>query len=390
MDDPAHLAWLDREARRLLAFFHPSLRADGGYDVLDFMGSPLPRVSQELHTTTRMIHSYALGRKLGHPGSDTIIDAGMDFLWHRHRDGTHGGYLWAVRDRDVIDGSKLAYGHAFVLLAASSARLAGHPDADRLIADIVEVIDRHYWDEQTSRLREEYTRDWQTFSTYRGMNANMHGVEAMLAAFEATGETIWLDRAGRILDFFIGAMAASHDWRIQEHYTETWQVDPSYSGNPMFRPAGTTPGHSLEFGRLILHHWDLARRPDSGAPDQARALIGRALADAWMPDGGIAYTLDDEGRVAIPDRYWWPVAEAIGAVATLLKIAPAPQYEQWYRRLWTFADAHLIDHTRGGWFPELAPDGRPASRQFLGKPDVYHALQATVIPSFPRISRYLQ
>ena len=36
----------------------------------------------------------------------------------------------------------------------------------------------------------------------------------------------------------------------------------------------TTPGHSLEFARLVRQHWDLAGRPDSGAPDRA-ARLGR-------------------------------------------------------------------------------------------------------------------
>jgi sulfoquinovose isomerase len=385
-----HRAWLEREARRQLAFFGATLRADSGFDMLDLDGTPLPYVSQELHTTTRMVHSYALGQAIGHSGADRIIDAGMDFLWRHHRDGDHGGYFWAVDGKEVKDGTKLAYGHVFVLLAASSARIAGHPMADRLLFDIADVIERHYWDEDSGRLREEYTRDWQAFSTYRGMNANMHGVEAMLAAHEATGEQIWLDRAGRILEFFIGEMAAANDWRIPEHYTEDWQVDPAYSGNPMFRPAGTTPGHSVEFGRLLLHHWDLCGRPENGTVARARSLIERALADAWRPDGGLAYTLDRDGRVAIPDRYWWPVAEAIGAVAALQKIAPAASDEAWYRRLWSFADDCLIDHARGGWFPELGPDGTPAARQFQGKPDIYHSLQATLYPLCSGVSRPLR
>jgi sulfoquinovose isomerase len=387
--DPVHRAWLRADAERQIAFFRPSLRSDGGFDVLDRDGRPLPRGPQELHTTTRLVHSYALAHAIGDARAFEIIDAGMSFLWNRHRDARHGGYAWSVTGAEIADGTKLAYGHVFVLLAASSAATAGHPDASRLLADITEVLDRHFWDEANGLFRDEFDRDWTPFSTYRGMNANMHGVEALLAAYEATGETIHLSRAGRILDFFIGRMAPVHGWRLPEHYSEDWTVDPGYSGNPMFRPAGTTPGHSLEMARLLLQHWDLAGRPDGDAPTAARALVDRALTDAWAPDEGLAYTLDSDGRVAIPDRYWWPVAEAIGVIAALLKLESRPEDEAWYRRLWTFAEAHFVDVARGGWFPELDADGVPTARQFHGKPDIYHSLQAALFPLAEGISRHL-
>lgn len=386
-DLPEHLAWLRADAARQVRFFRPSLRAGGAFAVLDLDGTPLPGGLQELHTTTRLVHSFALAHAAGLPDCTDMIDAGMARLWSHHRDGRHGGYVWSTDAGGVADGTKLAYGHVFVLLAGASAKTAGHPDADRLIADVAEIIDRHFWDEPCGRLRDEYTRDWQPFSTYRGMNANMHGVEALLAAFEATGEPQHLARAGRILDFFVGEIAPAHGWHIPEHYDAHWRVDRAYRGNPMFRPPGTTPGHSFELGRLALQHWDLSGRPDDGAPGRARTLIHTALDAAWLREGGFAYTLGDDHRVLIRDRYWWPVAEAIGAVAALQKLDPQEEDEAWYRRLWTFADASLIDHARGGWFPEIDDRGRPASRQFTGKPDIYHSLQAVLLPQVPGLSR---
>lgn len=385
LDDPAHRAFLAADAARALDVFDASPRAGGGFHVLDLNGAPLPDPVQELHTTTRLVHSYALGQLAGRPDRVGIIDRGMDFLWLAHRDGLHGGYHWAVDGSGPLDRPKLAYGHVFVLLAASSAKMAGHPDADRLTADILEVLERRYWDEAAGLYRDEFTADWRSFSTYRGMNANMHGVEALLAAHEATGEAVHLSRAGRILDFFIAGQAAANGWRIPEHYDEHWRPDPDYAGDPMFRPAGTTPGHSFEMARLLLHCWDLAGRPGEAAPRQARALVETALADAWLPEGGLAYTMHVD-RIGNPARYWWPVTEAIGALAALIKLDPRPEDEAWYRRLWSFAEARLID-PRGGWFPELDAEGRPAEAQFRGKPDIYHALQADLLPLAPGLSR---
>ncbi|TRW97446.1 AGE family epimerase/isomerase [Paracoccus sp. M683] len=387
LDDPAHRAYLAGDARRQLDFFDASLGHAGGLAVLDYAGTPLPG-PQELHTTTRLIHSYGLGHLAGRPDRAGIIDRGMQDLWARHRDASHGGYVWSVDAQGPVDGVKLAYGHVFVLLAASTAKLVGHADADRLLADISEVLDRHYWDDNAGLFRDEFTRDWQPFSTYRGMNANMHGVEALLAAYEATGESVYLTRARRIFDFFLGRIAPAEGWRIPEHYTEDWQIDRDYEGNPMFRPAGSTPGHSFEMGRLQLQLWDLMGRPDDGASERARRLVEQALTDAWDADrGGFIYTLAPDGSVARRARYWWPVTEAIGALAALIKLDPRPADEDWYRRLWRFADRHLIDHERGGWLPELDDANQPARHQFNGKPDIYHALQADLLPLAGGISR---
>ena len=390
LNDAAHHRALTRDAKAQLAFFARSLRADGGFDVLDWRGNALPRAPQELHTTTRLVHSYAMARAAGHGGADDIIDAGMAYLWQVHRDRQHGGYLWSALPDEPGDGVKLAYGHVFVVLAAASAAQVGHSDARRLLDDVMSVIDRHYWDDAVGLHRDEFNRDWTPYSTYRGMNANMHGVEAMLAAFEATGHNMFLSRAGRILAFFVGRIAPEYGYRLPEHYTQDWQVDPRYAGNPMFRPAGSTPGHSFELGRLTLQHWDLSGRPDGNAVAQARRLIEQADQDAAMPDGGFAYTLDMDGKIDISDRYWWPVTEAIGAYAALIKADAKPSDHQRYGALWDFAQAHLIDHDNGGWFPELDAAGQKTDRQFAGKPDIYHALQADLLPITPGLSGYFK
>ncbi|WP_400082527.1 AGE family epimerase/isomerase [Yoonia sp. R78084] len=387
MDDARHRAWLGAQSESQLRFFAASAGDAPGFSMLDHGGEVLGSDVQELHATTRMIHAYSLGHLRGYQGADRIIDQGMAYIASHHKDPVHGGYFWALSDKGVHDERKLAYGHVFVLLAASSAKIAGHPEADALLADIAEVLDQRFWEEDAGLFSDEWNRDWTPFSTYRGMNANMHGVEALLAAYEATGEALFLDRAGRILDFFVYQMASQNAWRLPEHYTNDWKIDRAYAGNHMFRPAGTTPGHSFELGRLALQHWDLSGRPANGARKAARKLIERALADAWLPEGGLAYTLDFEGKVADGSRFWWPVTEAIGAMAALIVMDRSPADEIWYRRLWAFADAHFIDHARGGWYPAIDDHGQPTSSIFTGKPDIYHSLQACLLPLAGRLSR---
>ncbi len=387
---PAHRRWLLGQAMGLLDFFQfTAFNPAGGFFTLDSAGQPFPPeggagVVRQVHDTTRMVHCFAIAHLLGLPGSDRVIDHGMDFLWKRHRDPKHGGYFWGVDDAKATDPTKQAYGHAFVLLAASSAKVVGHPDADRLLADVADVLHNRFWDAVAGATTEEYAADWTPLGTYRGQNSNMHLTEAVMAAFEATGDRTWLAMGESIASLIIGRHARAQGWRVAEHFTPDWQVDRDYEGDPTFRPAGTTPGHALEWSRLLVQLWELGDRKHDWLIDAARQLFLKTAEIGWDgKTGGFYYTLDWQDRPARSDRFWWPCAEGIGAAAVLGAVDTDPRFELWYRRIWDFVANHVIDRENGGWFPELDSALKPVSQVFRGKPDLYHALQACLIPLLP-------
>ncbi len=379
-----HRSWLWGQGERLLDFFGPAtIDPAGGFYDLSREGKPID-TPRQLHVTTRMIHCHVVGHLLGRPGSAEIIDHGMQFLKEGHHDKAHGGYFWSLEDKTPADSTKQAYGHAFVLLAASSAKLVGHPLAEEIIADVTEVIETRFWEEAHGAVSEEYNSDWSPISNYRGQNSNMHLTEALMAAFEATGDHGYLDKAKRIAGLIIGQHAAALDYRVAEHFNENWVLDKGYAGNEMFRPSGTTPGHWLEWSRLCLQLYALDGKRLDWLRDAAVALFQQSVDLGWdKKHGGFFYTLDWDNNPRMREKLWWPVCEAIGASAFLNAHAPSDYHETWYRKLWDFAASHLIDNEYGGWHPELSEDLRPSSRLFTGKPDIYHAFQACLIPLYP-------
>jgi mannose/cellobiose epimerase-like protein (N-acyl-D-glucosamine 2-epimerase family) len=388
----SHRAWLLGQAEKLFSFFERRIiNPLGGFYDLDDEGRPTApgygegeKPARYLFATSRIVHVYALAYLMGRPGADLIVDHGMNFLWNGHRDPEHGGYYWDVGYDGPSNSTKQAYGHAFVLLAASSAKAAGHPDADRLITDILTVLKERFWEEQYGAVAEEFSRDWQPFDSYRGQNSNMHLTESLMAAFEATHDSTCLRMAERVADLIIGRHAAANGWRLPEHFTITWSVDRSYAGNPMLRPYGTTPGHSLEWSRLLLQLWELGGRKLSWLPQCSKALFGQAVLDAWdKRSGGFYYTLDWDGRPLIRDRYWWPCCEGVAASAFLNAIDGDTSYEEWYRRIWNFIAVRFIDRENGGWRAQIDDSMRPNSGPFFGKVDIYHAMQACLIPTLP-------
>lgn len=387
---PVHRVWLMDQARRLFDFFqHAALNPAGGFFPLDDLGQPLPApgpggVVRQLHETTRMVHCFVMAHQLGLPGADRMIDHGMDYVWRKHRDPAQGGYFWGVDDRGPVNDTKQAYGHAFVLLAASSAKVAGHPDADRLLADVTEVLLNRFWDDAAGATTEEYTADWQSLGPYRGQNSNMHLTEALMAAFEATADHTYLTMAERIASLIINCHARAEGWRVAEHFHADWSVDRAYAGDPMFRPSGTTPGHALEWSRLLVQLWELGGRTHTWMHEAAVALFLHTCAIGWdAATGGFYYTLDWQDRPDRNDRYWWPCAEGIAAASVLRQVGDDDCFEGWYRRIWSFVTSHVIDHATGAWWPELDENLKPVARVFTGKPDLYHAVQACLIPLLP-------
>ncbi|MBP1852405.1 AGE family epimerase/isomerase [Rhizobium halophytocola] len=388
-DRPYHRHWLLQRADDLFDFFEADIiNPKGGFFELNLDGTVPGKTNpvRGIHVTCRMIHCFAIAHLLGRPGAMAIVEHGMDFLWNRHRDTEHGGYFWQVDDNGPVDASKQGYGHAFVLLAASSARAVGHPLADAMLADITDVINTRFWDEAHGAIAEEFERDWSAKDggNYRGQNCNMHLTEALMAAFEATGDQAYLSKAERIADLLIRRKSAELNWRVPEHFDTGWTVDQAYDGDQMFRPSGSTPGHWLEWARLVLQLWTLGGKTHDWMPEAAKGLFFQAMALGWDRDnGGFVYTIGWDNIVSRPFKLWWPMAEGAGAAHFLNQHQPSDFHEDSYRRIWGTISRHFLDRKNGGWHQQLSQTMQPEAELFPTRDDIYHALQACLIPLFP-------
>jgi hypothetical protein len=79
----------------------------------------------------------------------------------------------------------------------------------------------------------------------------------------------------------------------------------------------------------------------------------------------------------------WVAAEAIGAAAALHHRTGDQQYARWYDTFWDYATRYLLDLVDGSWRHELDHANQPAATVWPGKPDLYHAVQATLLPLLP-------
>ncbi|MDP9392957.1 MAG: AGE family epimerase/isomerase [Actinomycetota bacterium] len=388
LDDPSHRAWLDAHGDELVSFAQASVRPDGGFTWLDEHGRPDPDRSVHMWVTARMTHVFALAAMRGDDGAAALADHGVAALTGLLRDSEYDGWFPAVEpDGRPTEEPKAAYDHAFVVLAASSAAAARRPGADVLLRDALEVMEARFWSEEEGRCRESWDRAWTILEPYRGANSNMHSVEAFLAAADVTGDDVWRRRALSIARHVIET-ARTNDWRLIEHFDARWQPDLDYNcdrPDDPFRPYGGTVGHWLEWARLLLHLEASLADPPPWLLPSAVALFDASVAEGWNVDGepGFVYTVDWDGKPVVRTRMHWVLTEAIGAAAALARRTGEDRYATWYATWWDHARTYFLDPDRGSWHHELDPANRPSATVWQGKPDVYHAYQATLIPQLP-------
>ena len=212
----------------------------------------------------------------------------------------------------------------------------------------------------------------------------MHMCEAMLAAYEATNESRFLDRAQLLATRICVELAAKSDGLIWEHFTTDWQHDWEYNRDDpqnLFRPYGYLPGHFVEWTKLLLileSHCRHTAHACDWMLIKAQMLFDSAMETCWDREkSGMHYAFAPNGQILDSDRYYWVFAETFAAAAALAVRTSDERYWQWYDKVWGYSDQHLVDHEFGGWYRVLDENGKKLSNEKspAAKTD-YHPLAA--------------
>jgi mannose/cellobiose epimerase-like protein (N-acyl-D-glucosamine 2-epimerase family) len=334
-----------------------------------------------------MTYCFSIAALAGVPDVERYAMHGVANLHGTFRDHTFGGYVPSL-DGTPASQRKRAYDTCFVALAACTAATAGIAGAEKVTADVADLLETRFWSADAGALFESWDRDFTEPEPYWGANANMHGLEAMLALYGYTRNTAWRDRGLRIANTFINVRARSMKWWLNEHYGPDWTPMPEFNAdNPRheFHPYGMTPGHLFEWSRLLLQLESTFELPPAWLREAAAGLYETAAKHGWAIDGqaGFVYTVDWNGEPVIRDRPHWVTAEAISAAATWAQLTGARRYLNHLQEWASFARTYFIDKEHGSWHHLLDPNNQPSHTMWSGKPDIYHALQAILLPLLP-------
>ena len=394
---------LDKEFRALVEFARGS-QVPTGFGMMNDDGQVDLDAPVELWVNSRMTHVFALAEMYGIPDTAHLVDHGVTSLARYFHDPIYGGWFSSIEpqpgpggDGVPVDDEKKAYAQAFVILAATSALAAGHEEAREILLEALQDQEEKWRDADSPRVVEAWNRDFTKVEDYRGINANMHTVEALLAAADVLGNAALAERATKIHEI-VYQQASENNWRVPEHYTRDWVVDHEYNADQPadpFRPYGVTPGHALEFARLMLHahgsRQNLGLVPADWLLEGGSDLGKQGQNDGWAVDGqpGFVYTTDFTGEPVVRQRMHWVLCEAAGFAAVQARVlensgdtegaaALRAQAEEW----WDYAQEYLVQEP-GKWVHELDTENNPSAGTWSGKPDVYHAAQMVLLPRLP-------
>ena len=179
IDTQENRAFLKELRDDLLRFGHRFPSEQGGSFYLGDDGTPWKDRNRETWITCRMCHVYSIGSFLGHEGSEQLVDAALKGLKGELHDEKHGGWFAGRTAEDRIVPNKQCYAHAFVILASCSALLAGREGAKELLKEALELYDLRFWNEEEGLACDTWNTGFTVLDDYRGINANMHTVEAL-------------------------------------------------------------------------------------------------------------------------------------------------------------------------------------------------------------------
>ncbi len=297
-------AWIDRARDR---------DHGGVVQRLDQHGSAVEGEKKSTLAQARTV--FSLAHLYLHTGDASLLAAARDVsgFMTTYLRSSQGGYRFAVEydgraSTDPADNLFRAYDQSFALLALTTLRKA---DPSAVEAHMVSQL----W-EYIETLNEPGTgallEDDQMALTgprpgdQRAQNPQMHMLEAVLQAFEMTGDRIWLERADQYVtlaeNFFIDP-ATGAVREFVSHDLSALQAPEGYRREP---------GHQYEWAWLLLRYRELGGTKDvvqHAARMAAFADRHGVRRDGGPLDGAPYDAVDTEGRPVETSHLLWPITE---------------------------------------------------------------------------------
>jgi len=389
--------FLLRHIADIVAFYESRVKDEKGGFHQSFMadGTRFNEGFKQIVSSTRMVINFMLaGHVLGRQDLLELGAHGLRYVKERHYVADKAAYAFTMQDHEPADMTQQAYGYAFILAAHAAARRAGVTQSDDDIRQVFDLMEERFWLKEDGAYADTISANGE-MSDYRGQNSNMHACEAMIAAYEATQDQRYLQRAEVLADTFTRRLAAKADGLVCEHYTKAWEPDWEYNKDDpknIYRPWGIQPGHQIEWSKNLLNIYRY-RQDCDWMKTRACELFDAAWKASWDDaHGGLIYGFDQDRKWTDDDKYFWVQGESIASAALLHHATGDQKYKQHYEDLWKYSWENFVDHEHGAWCGfKLSRDNKKYSEEkaVAGAKCDYHTLVSCVeaLRAFPAAER---
>jgi mannose-6-phosphate isomerase len=355
-------AWMREQALPLWATAGFDAEAGRFEEGLTVGGQPRPQAPIRLLVQARQIFVYAVAlRRQWHPDCGDLVERAFGSMKRDYlRRGGDDGWAFSIaRDGSVVDATRDLYAHAFVLLAvASYVQATGRQQALAVAHETIAFLDR----EMTAPLGGGYVETAASRGGIRRQNPHMHLFEAMLALWECSADSRFLERSRQLFDLFLARFFQERQGVLLEYFDSA--LTPLADAD-----AVVEPGHHFEWC------WLLRRYEKATGDSRVRRVVDRLYEHAgragYDADGLLVDEVRPDGAIAKASRRLWPMTEAIKsdlAEAQRGRIGAAERAAASSRALhWRF----LEPAPKGGWVDRLDADGTPLT-DFMPATSLYH------------------
>lgn len=312
-------------------------------------------------------------------GDGRLLDAARDayrFLDAHLRD-EGGGYRFSVG----ADGAQLddpasqlrrTYDQSFALLALVTLRKAAPDIVPKSRIDACwRFIESRLADPRDGSLFEDdaMAANGARPNDLRGQNPHMHMFEALLQAFEMSGDTVWLDRADRLFAIARDRLIDPATGAVREF--AAGDLGPAQGSEGSRRE----PGHQFEWAWLLHRYADFRRIEEPRK--LAAAMIDFAERFGVRKEGELAGSpfdaIDRHGVIVEDTHLLWPLTEAGKLYAALSMSQPDAHHAARAIRIADIVFTRYFQPESGVplWTNRLDADGRVLWPEALSRL-VYH------------------
>jgi mannose/cellobiose epimerase-like protein (N-acyl-D-glucosamine 2-epimerase family) len=339
-------------------------RTTGGFiDRLDPDGRADREAPRRVFVQARQIYCFAKAAQIGwYPQGAEIALKGLEHLLAKAKspDGRPGFVHTLAGDGSVLDPLRDSYDHSFVLLALASVYAL---DRD---AQIRAEIDALLWFLDSGlRSPNGGVIEGLPVSLPRRQNPQMHLFESMIAAFDATHDIAFQQRAGEFFALFLANLYDKQTQVLGEYFEDDWS---------RIEPVSVEPGHQAEWVWLLKGFERITGCPTGKfrAELLASAQRYREESSGCLIDEG-----DAAGNIKRHSRRLWPQTEIAKAWIAQAEAGEAGAADE-ARAALSRLERHYLRHpVAGGWYDQFDRDGRSLVATIPAS-SLYHVLCATV------------
>jgi mannose-6-phosphate isomerase len=317
----------------------------GGFvERLDSAGNADQLAPRRVRVQARQIYSYALAAQLGwYPQGREIAMKGLEYLLAKAKspDGRPGFVHLLDHDGRVLNPLRDTYDHAFILLALTTVyELSGEVRIREEMDSLAAFLD--------SELRSPHGGFIEGIPATlpRRQNPQMHLFEAMIAAFDATHDQVYQQRAGDLFGLFVASLYDARRQALGEYFEEDWS---------RIEPLVVEPGHQAEWVWLLKGFERITGCPTGRYRAQ---LLDSALRFGDEATGCLIDEGDVEGKVRKSTRRLWPQTEIAKAWIAQAEAGEPGAEEQALDALVRLHRHYLRHPVAGGWYDQFDRDGR--------------------------------